>query len=142
MKNAPKKQPETGFSDYLITFWCGTAGWFTVLSLVVLLLGIIIGSENANSTVEIRRFLFLLPCACGLSAARMIRRADFHPVLRHLLHYLITLLSLFLFLWLPISGDKPFSYSLFALLLITVLYVPVRVIFYYLTLLFDKKRKA
>ena len=140
MKNAPKKQTETRFTDYLISFWRGAAGWFTVLTVGFLILGIILGNKKMNSIVEIRRFLFFIPCACGLSAARLIRRADFSPVLRLLLHYFITLLSLFLFLWLPASNDKPFSYSLIALLLITFLYALIMVPFHLITSAMKKKQ--
>lgn len=136
MKNAAKKQ--SGFPDLSLSFWCGTAGWFTVLSLGILLLGVITAQGQTNTGIEIRRFLFLFPCGCGLSAARLIRRTELPSVLRLLLHYFITLLSLFLFLWLP-QGTANLSRSLIFLLLGTVLYALIRLAVYLIASAIRKK---
>ena len=139
MKNESKKQ--SGFTGLLLSFWCGAAGWFTVLALGILLFGIITAGNQTNTGLEIRRFLFLFPCGCGLSAARLIRRIELSSVLRLLLHYFITLLSLFLFLWLP-TGTATLSRSLVCILLVTILYAVVRAVIYFVSLLIGKKRKA
>ena len=139
MKNESKKQ--SGLPGLLLSFWCGAAGWFTVLALGILLLGIITAGNQTNTGLEIRRFLFLFPCGCGLSAARLIRRTGLSSVLRLLLHYFITLLSLFLFLWLP-TGTATLSRSLICILLVTILYAVVRAVIYFVSLLIGKKRKA
>ncbi len=138
MKSTFKGQPDFRFSDFLLSFWCGTAGWFTVLSLGLLISGFFVG-ESGQSTVAVRRFLLLLPCGCCLSVARLIRLSDLRPALRILLHYFITLLSLFLFLWLP-TRNAAFSRSVVFLLIVTVLYTVIRLIFHFI-LSAIKKRK-
>ena len=140
MKTTSEKQLKSSFSTVLLSFWYGAAGWFTVLALGILLLGIVVGEEKSNATVEIRRFLLLFPCGCGLSAAQLIRRTRLSSILRLFLHYFITLLSLFLFLWLP-TGNATFSKSLVAILLITVLYAVIRTAIYLIASAVKKKRE-
>lgn len=139
MKNASKKQ--SFFPDLMLSFWCGAAGWFTVLALGILFLGIITAKNQTNTVIEIRRFLFLFPCGCGLSAARLIRRTELSAVLRLLLHYFITLLSLFLFLWLP-TGTATLSRSLVCILLVTLLYAVIRAVIWFVMSRINKKQKG
>ena len=140
MKFTSEKQSGSRFSGILLSFWCGAAGWFTVLALVIMLLGLLIGSERFSNVIEIHRFLLLFLCGCGLSAARLLRRTSIPPLPGLFLHYFITLLSLFLFLWIP-TGNITFTSSMLFVLIVTALYAVIRSVIHWIASSTNKNRK-
>lgn len=103
----------------------GTCVWFTLLALALMLIRAIVSGIDGG-IIEISRFLLLLPCGLFLSGAGMVRRqTTIAGWLRLLLHYLLTTLAFFLFLWLP-SGGHTGAKNLAAIAFFTLGYALVR----------------
>ena len=103
----------------------GTCVWFTLLALALMLIRAIVSGIDGG-IIEISRFLLLLPCGLFLSGAGLVRRqAALSGWLRLLLHYLLTTLAFFLFLWLP-SGGHTAAKNLLAIAFFTLGYALIR----------------
>lgn len=100
--------------------------WYTFISLFVLLCGMMF-SSNANNVSAVS-FLCFFPCGLCLSAAGLLLHSNLlNNVLRLLFHYLITLLSFVLFLWLPSGTEATPSFLFFFWLLFTAVYALLQV---------------
>ena len=103
----------------------GTCLWFTLLAVGLMLIRLI-AEGSGDGIIEIPRFLLLLPCGLFLSGAGLVRRqAALSGWLRLLLHYLLTTLAFFLFLWLP-SGGHTAAKNLLAIAFFTLGYALIR----------------
>ncbi len=108
----------------------GTCVWFTVLSVIFIVIRAI-ASGIDGAILEVSSFLLLLPCGLLLSSAGLIyRHSPLATWLRFLLHWLLTLTAFFCFLWLP-SGDRSGVKNLLAIAFFTLAYVIVFVIVYF-----------
>ena len=97
--------------------------YFTAIARLFILLKLITaGTDNAGGIKTIS-FLLMFPCGLCLSAAGMLTHMRSIPRwARTLLHYFITVLAIFLFLWLPSSSAASGSTLMLMLVLFTVLY--------------------
>ncbi len=100
---------------------CGGCVCYTLLSVFFLILGMILSGSGYR--VNTFSFLMMLPCALMFSLANLLlgnREMAFW--LRALLHYGITILSAFLFLWLPANVEARGSTVLILALTFTAVY--------------------
>lgn len=100
---------------------CGGCVCYTLLSVFFLILGTALSGSGYR--VNTFSFLMMLPCAFLLSFANLLlmnRRQEFW--LRALLHYLITTVSVFLFLWLPAGVEARGSTVLILAVAFSVVY--------------------
>ncbi len=95
--------------------------WFTVLSLSMLLIGILFLSDmDYISTLS---YLLFLPFGLCMSAAGLLLSVQrLSTFLRWLFHYIITILSLVLFLVLPSGTTFSFPMAFFFFLLFSMIY--------------------
>lgn len=86
------------------TWLTGGCVCYTLLSVFFLFLGTVLNGTGFR--INTLSFLLMLPCGMLISAANLLlrwKRLAFW--LRSLLHYTVTVLSVFLFLWLPANTD-------------------------------------
>lgn len=97
--------------------------YFAIISLVMIFGKLLLdGSENAGR-IHTLSFLLFFPFGLSMSAAGLLlSNKRLHSALRSLLHFLITVFSLFLFLWLPSNASAYASTGLIMLALFSVLY--------------------
>jgi len=109
-------------SNNTIKTWLrGACFWYTLTSLFMLIFGMMF-STNANNVSTVS-FLLFFPCGLCLSAAGMLYRYEkIGKGVRRLLHYLITMISFIVFVWLPSGATATFPFILLLLLLITAIY--------------------
>lgn len=101
----------------LKTWFTGTCVAYTVISLIILALL----SGKSDSPVSVVMMLLILPCALLMSAASMLRRNPEVPRWIAVLgHYIINVLSIFIFLYLPNAAQGAARLVMFFLL--SVLY--------------------
>lgn len=102
----------------------GGCVYYTLLSLFMILLNIALsGSEAASRGINLEAFLLFFPCGLGISAGGLLLKWERLPRwARGISHYLCTVLSIFLFVWLPINPSARASTVLIMLLAFTVLY--------------------
>ena len=99
----------------------GTCVWFTLLAVGLMLIRVL-SEGDFDGIIGIPRFLLLLPCGLFLSAAGLVMRHTSLPGWsRLLLHYFLTVLAFFLFLWLP-GGTTSGVRNLLAFAFATLLY--------------------
>ena len=102
----------------------GTCVNFTLLALSLMLIRAIADGLDGG-IIEISRFLLLLPCGLFLAGAGTVyRHTQLAGWARLLLHYLLTTLAFFLFLWLPAGGHTGVK-NLLAIAFFTVAYAIV-----------------
>lgn len=102
----------------------GTCLWFTLLAVGLMLIRLI-ADGNGDGIIEIPRFLLLLPCGLFLAAAGTVyRHTALAAWVRLLLHYLLSMLAFFLFLWLPAGGHTAVK-NLLAIVFFSLIYVAV-----------------
>lgn len=102
----------------------GTCQWFTLLAVGLMLIRLIV-EGNGDGIIEITRFLLLLPCGLFWTAAGVVyRHTALAGWLRLLLHYLLTVLAFFLFLWLP-TGTHTGVKNLLAIVFSSLIYAIV-----------------
>lgn len=102
----------------------GTCLWFTLLAVSLMLIRLIADGDS-DGILEIPRFLLLLPCGLFLAAAGTVyRHTALAAWVRLLLHYLLSMLAFFLFLWLPAGGHTAVK-NLLAIVFFTLIYVAV-----------------
>ena len=93
--------------------------WFTGFSILLLFFSLVLSDTTAVSNI---RFLLLFVCGSFFSLAGMIKHSEKLPyVARTLLHYIIDALSVFLFLYLPVSVNQAAT-RLLMFLLISLVY--------------------
>lgn len=95
---------------------------FTALAVCLMILKIIDSGGSTDGAISILSFLLLFPCGLCIAAAGSLRKTSLSPVLFRLLHFFITWLSVFLFLWLPTGNGYNVSRNLIALFVIALLY--------------------
>lgn len=101
----------------LKTWLTGTCVAFTAITLIILALN----SGNTESPVSVVMLLLILPCALLMSAASMLRHnPDVPRWIAILGHYIINVLSVFIFLYLPNAAQGAARLVMFFLL--SVLY--------------------
>ncbi len=77
-----------------------TCVWYTAVSALFLLVGIISGAGNFS--LSALSFLLMLPmCLCFSVAGMLLKYEKLHPALRRLFHFVIFILSVLLCLILP-----------------------------------------
>ena len=101
----------------------GACIYYSVFSLVLLTINVIITGQVAGSVLSVPNVLMLFPFAFSLSGAEFIRKSDkFSGGIRVLLHYLILAAAFLLFLWFPSNAQKTIQSALLLLLLESVVY--------------------
>ncbi len=112
-----------------------TCVWFTVITLILMIIPLIL-KRKFDDIPNVKQFLFLLPFAMSFSAAQMLLKAkSLSATAKRGLHYIITLLAFFFFLWLPANTVSGATAVLIALFLLSLLYWLI-----YLIALLTKKR--
>lgn len=97
----------------LKTWFTGTCVAFTVIALIILTLN----SGDTESPISVVMMLLILPCALLMSAASMLRRNPQVPRWIAVLgHYIINVLSIFIFLYLPNAAQGAARLVMFFLL--------------------------
>ncbi len=97
--------------------------YFTVISMVIILINLLASGADSMDRIYTVSFLLMFPCGLCLSAAEMLLRANTVPRwIRLLSHYVITLLSVTLFLFLPSSSGVSSTTVMILLALLTLLY--------------------
>lgn len=97
----------------LKTWLTGACVAFTTITLIILMLN----SGKADSPVSVLMLLLIVPCALLMSAASMLRRNPEVPRWIAILgHYIINVLSVFIFLYLPIATQGATRLVMFFLL--------------------------
>ncbi len=96
--------------------------YYTFISMFFILIRLTLGNLG-DSVINYHAFLLFLPCSLGLSAAGMLSKSKALPRwFRILSHYVITLLCVILFIWLPIGKEFKGSTALILLVVFSVLY--------------------
>ena len=99
----------------------GGCVWFTAIALFMLIFGLMF-STNAN-TVSTVSFLLFFPCGLCISAAGLLYKYQKLGMgLRRLLHYLITMASFIVFIWIPSGASVTVPFLLLLLLLVSAIY--------------------
>ena len=102
----------------------GMCVYYTLLSVLLLATSLILNSGAADGIrTPSASFLFLLPCAFCISMGNQLFRSEALPRWsRILLHYLITVFSFYLFLWLPSNTAAKESTLFLTLVLFSGIY--------------------
>ena len=95
---------------------------FTALAVCMMILRIILSGGTAEGGISILSFLLLFPCGLCIAAAASLKRTAISPALCRLLHFAVTWLSLFFFLWLPTGRGDSAGRNLVALAVIALAY--------------------
>ena len=97
--------------------------YFTLLALLMLFINVAISGGEATEYVRVGPFLLLFPCGLGISLADLLRKTKSLPrPWPMLLHFLVTTLSLILFLWLPTNSSMRAATALILLAVYSLLY--------------------
>ena len=97
--------------------------YFTVTALLLILVNLLLNDSGDAGRIHGVSFLLFFPFGLCLSAAGLLFTSKALPLwAKYLLHFLITDLSLFLFLWLPSNSAAQASTGLIMLTLFSVLY--------------------
>lgn len=108
-------------TDIFKRWLTGGCIFFTVFSVCLILLKLLLDG-TAEGNISLLHFLLLFPCGLCVSAANQLSQTSLSEGVRLLLHYLITTLSVFAFLWLPSDNAKDLVKNLLAFAVITLLY--------------------
>lgn len=102
----------------------GGCVYFTLISLVMILLNIALSdSDVASRGINLEAFLLFFPCGLGISAGSLLRKTEKLPGWASALaHYLCTVLSIFLFVWIPINPAARASTVLIMLVAFSAVY--------------------
>ena len=115
-----------------------TCVYFTLISVVILLLGLLADGGGAGGVLSTQSLLFL-PFSLLMAIAQELLRADkLARWIRFVLHYVITLLDIYLFLLLP-SSARPSSATL--LVLFAILTLVYWILFGIIALLISRVKK-
>ena len=100
---------------------CGACYYFTGISLFIILL--FMALFNEEQAISGSAFLLVFPASLVMSAGGLLLGVKAIPRwARNLLHYLFTLLAVFLFLWLPHNPIASPSTVLILLAVFTLVY--------------------
>lgn len=95
---------------------------YTVISVLFLLISLAMGN-TADAVIRTSSFALMIPCGLVISLGIQILRSERVPRWgRYLLHYLFTVLGIFLFLWLPADSAATPMAGFLMLVLFSVLY--------------------
>jgi hypothetical protein len=101
----------------------GACIYYSVFSLLLLTINVIINGQVAGSVLSVPNILMLFPFAFSLSGAEFIRKSDkLSGGVRVLLHYLILAAAFLLFLWAPSNAQKTIQSALLLLFLESIVY--------------------
>ena len=101
----------------------GACVYYSIFSLLLLLINVIINGKVAGSVLSVPNILLLFPFAFSLSGAEFIRKSDkLSGGIRVLLHYLILAAAFLLFLWFPSNAQKTLQSAFLLLFLESVVY--------------------
>ena len=101
----------------------GGCVYFTVLSLFIILVNLLITDGASSKGISLTAFLLFFPCGLCISAGGLLLRIKSIPRWgRYLLHYLISVLALFLMLYLPASANSGSMFKLLTFILMSVIY--------------------
>lgn len=104
--------------------------YYAIFSLALLLINVILVGSTDGMVIGVLNVLLLFPFALSLSGAEFLRKSEkLSGVARILLHYLIFAAALLLFLWLPSNMTKSLSNGIMILLLFTLAYWLVYLIY-------------
>ena len=97
--------------------------YFTATALIMIFGNLLVSGADNVGRIHAGSFLLFFPFGLCLSAAGLLFSSQKLPSWsKYLLHFLITDLSLFLFLWLPSNSSAQASTGLIMLTLFSVLY--------------------
>ena len=107
--------------ELLKKWFCNTCVWFTCLSLVMLLIGILfLPNMDYISTLS---YLLFFPFGLCMSAAGLLMDVKRISIFwRLLIHYTVTMLCLVLLLFLPSGVSLSFAMAFFFFLLFSIIY--------------------
>ena len=101
----------------------GACVYYSIFSLLLLLINVIINGKVAGSVLSVPNILLLFPFSFSLSGAEFIRKSDkLSGGIRVLLHYLILAAAFLLFLWFPSNAQKTLQSAFLLLFLESVVY--------------------
>ena len=101
----------------------GACVYYSIFSLLLLLINVIINGKVAGSVLSVPNILLLFPFAFSLSGAEFIRKSDkLSGGIRVLLHYLILAAAFLLFLWFPSNAQKTIQSAILVLFLESIVY--------------------
>ena len=101
----------------------GACVYYSIFSLLLLLINVIINGKVAGSVLSVPNILLLFPFAFSLSGAEFIRKSDkLSGGIRVLLHYLILAAAFLLFLWFPSNAQKTIQSAILLLFLESIVY--------------------
>ncbi len=101
----------------------GACIYYSVFSLVLLIINVILNGQVAGTALSVPNVLLLFPFSFSLSGAEFIRKSDkLSGGIRVLLHYLILSVAFLLFLWLPSNAKKTLESALLLVLLESIIY--------------------
>ena len=97
--------------------------YYTVISVLFLFISLAMGNDTDRTLVRESSFLLMLPCGLVISIGTQLLRTKKMPRWsRYLSHYLLTVLGVFLFLWLPADSSATPMAGFLMLVLFSVLY--------------------
>ena len=97
--------------------------YFTAIALIMILGNLILNGFKDADNIHAGSFLLFFPFGLCLSAAGLLFSSKSLPSwAKYLLHFAITDLSLFLFLWLPSNSGAQASTGIIMLTLFSILY--------------------
>ncbi len=97
--------------------------YFTATSIIMILGNLLLNGAENTGRIHSGSFLLFFPFGLCLSAAGLLFSSKKLPIwTKYLLHFSITDLSLFLFLWLPSNSAAQASTGLIMLTLFSALY--------------------
>ena len=100
-----------------------TCVYYSIFSILLILIPIILKGGINNFVIEILNVLLLFPFSFCLSLAGWLKKnGQFPHALRRLFHYLIVTASILLFLWLPSNTSKGLILGIGIFTLITISY--------------------
>ena len=97
--------------------------YFTLISLLIILANLAMAGEDSLGRINTPAFLLFFPFGLALSAAELLlRNKKIARWIAYLSHYLITVASIYLFLWMPSGTSASPSTPLLIMVLFSVLY--------------------
>lgn len=97
--------------------------YFTVLSLLIILVNLLMTEGAASKGISPVAFLLFFPCGLCMSAGGLLLHSNTIPRWgRYLLHYVISVLAIFLMLYLPVSTNSNPMNKLLMFILLSVVY--------------------
>ncbi len=97
--------------------------YFTVLSLLILFANLLVTDGISSKGISPVAFLLFFPCGLCMSAGELLLRNKALPRWgRFLLHYGISVLAVFLMLYLPVSTNNDPMNKLLMFILLSVVY--------------------